>query len=80
MKYVPWIIGGVAALWLVTMLAKSDGKTAAIGSTLIAPGQGVGTLVSATIAPGQTALGTVNSTGGFTILPDPNGIGGGFAT
>lgn len=25
-------------------------------------------------------LGTINSTGGFTVLPDPNGIGGGFAT
>lgn len=25
-------------------------------------------------------LATVNSTGGTTVLPDPNGIGGGFAT
>jgi hypothetical protein len=32
------------------------------------------------IAPGQTEVGTVNSTGGFTAAPDPNGIGGGFAT
>jgi hypothetical protein len=25
-------------------------------------------------------LATINSTGGTTVLPDPNGIGGGFAT
>ena len=31
-------------------------------------------------APGKFESGTVNSTGGFTAKPDPNGIGGGFAT
>jgi len=39
-----------------------------------------GDLVFFPIAPGQTETGTVNSTGGFTAAPDPNGIGGGFAT
>jgi len=32
------------------------------------------------ISPGNFENGTVNSTGGFTAFPDPNGIGGGFAT
>jgi len=50
--------------------------TSASGATLTPTGVSLGNV----FIDDSGDLVTINSTGGTTVLPDPNGIGGGFAT
>jgi hypothetical protein len=73
MKMIPWYLGiatGIFMLWEIYRSVHPAGAVAAA----------TGSPAFFSIAPGVTEYGTVNATGGFTAAPDPNGIGGGFAT
>lgn len=73
MKNAGWIIAALVGLWVTSSLAKSSSTSTSLAGK-------VGSAQSFDVAPGIVESGTKNATGGFTVSPDPNGIGGGFAT
>ena len=72
------------AYFVLQLLGKKTPASA--GSTVVSGSGEKLTATDATIGSSQVLLDesgdlvTINSTGGITALPDPNGIGGGFAT
>jgi hypothetical protein len=76
MKILGYILLAYLALQLLGKKTAAAPVTSASGATLTPTGVTLGNV----FIDDSGDLVTINSTGGTTVLPDPAGIGGGFAT